>query len=141
MTNNRQRNRRAYDIERNLEDLTLIWCDPNIDDSPDSQCIQTLVKKLNNYVQFYTDPQLCLDFIRSIKDEKILLVISNLFEKQIIPEVYLLPTISAIYLFCVDCQQYTPISISDQDQKTIEIFTDTEALMNSIQSRIHSMTE
>jgi hypothetical protein len=58
MTNNYQRNRRLSDIEPNLEDVTLIWCDPNIDDSSDSHHTQTLLRESNNYVQFYTDPQL-----------------------------------------------------------------------------------
>ncbi len=140
VTNTNQRNRLPYDIERNLEDVTLIWCDPNIDDSSDSQHTQTLLKESNNYVQFYTDPQLCLDFIRSIKDEKVFLVLSDAFEKQIIPEVYSLPTVSFIFLLCADRQHYTPISISDQYQKTIQIFTDKQALMKSIRSKIHLVT-
>ena len=102
MTNNNQRNRRPYDMERNLEDITLIWCDPNIDDSIDSQRTEKSLKELNNYVQFYTDPQLCLDFIRSIKDEQIIIVLSDVFEKQILSEVYSLRTVCSIFLLCIN---------------------------------------
>ncbi len=55
MTNNNQRNRRLYEIERNLEDITLILWDPNIDDSSDCQHTQNSLKELNNHVIFYTD--------------------------------------------------------------------------------------
>ena len=137
MTKNIRSNRRSYEIERNLEDVTLIWCDPNIDHSSESQHTKNSLKELNHYVQFYTNPQLCLEFIRSIKDERIILVVSNVFEKQILPEVYSIPTICSIFLLCIDGQPSASLSMPDQYQKMVQIFTDRKVLMQSIQFRIH----
>lgn len=99
--------------------------------------MQTLLKESTNYVQFYTDRHLCLDFIRSIKDEKILLVISDAFGKQILPEIYSFPTVRFIFLLCAHRHHCVPLSIPDQYQKTVDIFTGQQALMKSVRSKIH----
>ncbi|CAF1466732.1 unnamed protein product, partial [Rotaria sp. Silwood1] len=48
VTNNSQPNCRQYNIERNLEDVTLIWCDQNMDDSSNLQNMQILLKQSIN---------------------------------------------------------------------------------------------
>lgn len=141
MSSDNQLNRRGYDIERNLEDVTLIWCDPDIDHSSDSRHTRRLLRELHNYVQFYTNPQLCLDYIRSIKDERIILIVSHFFEKQILPEVYLFPVVSSIFLLCTNDPYNVSTSIPDEYHEMVQIFTDRQALTQSIQSRIHLVTK
>lgn len=137
MASDNQLNRRGYDIERNLEDVTLIWCDPDIDHSSDSRHTRRLLRELHNYVQFYTNPQLCLGYVRSIKEERIILIVSHVFAKQILPEVLSFPAVSSIFLLCVNDPPDAFTSIPDEYQKMVQIFTDRQALIQSIQSRIH----
>lgn len=132
MTKTNLSNRRSYEIERNLEDVTLIWCDPNIDHSSDSRHTQRSLRELNHYVQFYTNPQLCLEYIRSIRDERIILVLSNVFEKQILSEVCSFPTICSIFLLCIDGQSSVSIPIPTKYEKMVQSFTDKKILLQSI---------
>ena len=138
MTNDSQRNRHPCDIEKNLEDVTLIWYDPNMDDSSDSQCTQRMLRETN---QFYTELQPCLDFIRSIVYEKIFLVISGTYEERIMVQIYALPAVNFIFLLCTDRQDYKFISIPAQYQNIVQICTDKQILMKLIRSKIDQTTK
>ncbi len=61
-----RRNQRPEEIEENLEYITLIWLDENINDSEESRKTQRLLCELNDCVQFYTVPSLCFDYIKRI---------------------------------------------------------------------------
>ncbi|CAF0986490.1 unnamed protein product [Didymodactylos carnosus] len=93
----------SFNINRNLEDLTLVWLDSNKDDYLNS--ISTL-RCIINYTKFFTNPIDCLNYITSINKEKLFLVISGQFGKEIVPLIFQLPQVASIYIFCIDLGEH-----------------------------------
>ncbi|CAF0971181.1 unnamed protein product [Didymodactylos carnosus] len=139
MMSENRRNLRPEEIAENKEDITLIWLDQNIDDSNDSQDTQTTFKQLNNYVQFYTDPLLCIDYIRTIKDELIFLVVSGSLSKQILPHICCLPSVHSIFIFCINRNDY--LFLQNDYPKIVDIFIDQESLFKSVRNTLHRVSK
>jgi hypothetical protein len=132
-----RRNERPEEIEENLEYITLIWLDENINDSEESRQTQRLLYELNNCVQFYTDPCLCFDYIKRIVNEKILLIISGVLYKQFSSTIDSFDTIHSIFIFCDDRLKY--ISVLNKYPNIVKIYTDEIQLIKSVSNNIHSV--
>lgn len=142
MTQLTDRNRRDLHpdvIEENKEDITLIWLDKGIDESEDSIRTQTLLLQLNNFVQFYTNTQLCINYIQTIKNEKVLLIIAGSLAYQVLPEIHTLKVVNSIFIFCSDQNNY--IQLLNDYSKIIGIYTDRYSLIQSIEKTIHLISE
>lgn len=126
-------------IEENKEDITLIWLDKEINDSKESKYMQTLFIEINNFVQFYTDPQLCIDYIRTITNEKIFLIVSELFAHQVVAEVHPLLTVNSIFIFSWSSTNQKQL-LKDYS-KIIGRFTEQVPLIESVQNGIHLMSK
>ncbi len=100
METSRRRDLRPDEIDENKEDLTLVWLDGNIDDSPASLHTQMRLRNVINYCQFYTDTQLGLDFMRTVNNEKILLVVSEILAHSILPQIHSLRSIDSVFICC-----------------------------------------
>ena len=135
--NSNRRNQRPEQIERNFQYITLIWLDENINDTDESNQTQRLLCELNDSVQFYTNPYLCFDYLKSLVNEKILLIISGVLLKQYLPTIQSFTNIYSIFLFCNDRLEY--ISILNEYPNIIEIYTDEIHLIRSVSDNIHSV--
>ncbi|CAF1364850.1 unnamed protein product [Rotaria sordida] len=58
------------------------------------------LRQINNYVVFQTDLEACIDYIKSITNEKIFLVTSGRDAKSILKEVHELAQIDSMFIFC-----------------------------------------
>jgi hypothetical protein len=125
---------RPNKVEENKEDFALVWLDENIDDSPDSLQTQMRLRNVINYCQFYTNTQLCLDFMRTVNSEKIFLVISGFLARNILPKIHSLRSVASVFLFCVNCHEHK--SLLDQYPKLVKIFTDENSLIEAIPKTI-----
>ena len=105
----RRHNRRASEIAENLEDITLIWLDSNVTETADNYDTQSLLESLSNSVLIYTDPALCMDYIRNITKEGIFLIVSGILSEVVLPHVHSLKTITAIFIFCSNRKKYVPM--------------------------------
>lgn len=84
-------------------------------------------------VVFHTDLESCISFIRSIKKQKIFLVIlSSSF--QILSNITQLCQIDSIFILCLDNDQYEYLPI--QNPKIIDIYHNMDLLRSSIQEQI-----
>ncbi|CAF1166905.1 unnamed protein product [Rotaria sordida] len=127
----RKRNRRPSEIEENLEDVTLIWLDSNIDDSSDSLHTQSLLDELSNCVLLYTDFELCINYIRRVIQERVFVIVSGTLSHSVLPSIHSLKVVTAIFIFCNDHKGHIPVL--DTYSKVMGIFTDQQALLQSIQ--------
>ncbi|CAF1000108.1 unnamed protein product [Didymodactylos carnosus] len=139
MTSENRRNLRPEETEENLEDVTLIWLDENINDSLESRYKQSLFSELNNYIQYYTDPRLCIDYIQIVVSEKILLIVSPFLSRNILPVVHGQQSINSIFIFGNNRCQYE--SLISQYSKVIDIFTDQQLLLKSIRDTLHLVSK
>ncbi|CAF3652749.1 unnamed protein product [Rotaria sp. Silwood1] len=110
----------------------------NIDDSVGSKLTQSLLCELNEYVRFYTDIHLCIDYIKTIIDEKVFLIVSGSLAKDILSEVHLLSTISSVFIFCTNRQRY--IHLGSQYSKIRAICADQQSLVDAIKKSARIVT-
>jgi tetratricopeptide (TPR) repeat protein len=134
-TNKRQQNLHRTEITDNKEDIQLIWLDENINDSADYRRIQLRLLEVDPSIQFYSNFDRCFDLIKVIKDEGIFLIVSSNFAQNVLEQVHDYPTLIAIFIFCVNHQNY--VSLMEEHKKFVEIFTDQDSLLRSIRDKMH----
>ncbi|CAF1483105.1 unnamed protein product, partial [Rotaria sordida] len=71
-----------FELNENLEDFTVIWLDAGIDTSSD--CIDTKQHLLSiiNYLKTFTDSAKCIDYIKTVKEEKVFLIVSGAYAEN-----------------------------------------------------------
>lgn len=86
---------------RMAQNYLLIWLDSHIDESI-PECRDTLLhlRRIVTDVNTFTQPAECVQFLRSIPEEKAFLIVSGTLGQQLIPNVHTLPQVDRIYLFC-----------------------------------------
>jgi hypothetical protein len=90
----------------NKESITLLWFDPNIGSHQDTEKTKEQLRQINDYVKFYTDLELCVTYIQSIKSEKIFLITSGKRASYILPRISNLRQIDSIFIFCMKPERY-----------------------------------
>ena len=119
-----------------MEDFQLIWLDEHIGNSSDSLVTQEMLRVLNANAQFYTEPDLCVDVIKGIKDKNILIIISGAVAHEILPQLCALRSIRAVFVFCDNCEMHTSL-LSNYSHKMVDVYTDRDLLMKSIAKTIN----
>ncbi|CAF4182068.1 unnamed protein product, partial [Adineta steineri] len=133
--NERRQNRLPNEVSHNKEDIQLIWLDGNMNDSHDYLLSQSMLIQLNSAVQFYSHFDRCLDFIKSITNEQIFLIVSGAFAQQILLQTHRYRSLVAIFIFCSNHQRYKPLM--DEYNKITGIFTKQHDLLESIKQKMN----
>ncbi|CAF3804600.1 unnamed protein product [Adineta steineri] len=122
------------EVLHNKEDIQLIWLDGNMNDSDDYLLTQSMLIQLNPAVRFYSHFDRCLDFIKSIKDEQIFLIVSGAFAQHILLHTHHHQSLIATFIFCSNSQYYKPLM--QKYNKIIGIFTKQHDLLKSIREKM-----
>lgn len=120
--------------DENKESITLLWFDPNIGSREDIEMTKQQLRQINNYVKFYTDLELCVTYIQSIKSEKIFLITSGKRASEILPRILNQRQIDSIFLFCMKSERYQ--HLTSKYSKIIDVCTTLNALCTSIREQI-----
>jgi hypothetical protein len=90
-----------HSTQRIVENFSVVWVDANIDQSS-KDCQNTLadLHKVVNEVNIFTQPDQCIQFRDGIKSEKVIVITSGSFGEHFVPNIYALPQLDAIYIFC-----------------------------------------
>ena len=120
--------------KENKETTTLLWFDPNIGRKEDTKQTQEKLREINDYVSFYEDLQLCIDYIQSAKNEKIFLITSGKQASQILPAVLNLRQIDSIFIFCMKIERYE--HLTNEYTKIIGIYNNLDQLSESIREQM-----
>lgn len=118
----------------NKEDIQLIWLDANINDSMSCTHMKSALLALNPVSQFFTDIDQCVIFIKTIRFERVVLIVSGAFAGTVLPQIHSDRTVAAIFIFCDNYQNDVPL-LDDYELK-IKIFTDQDSLLMSIRETI-----
>src|SRR5579871_4388359 len=90
-----------------VQNVLLIWLDNNIDDnSDDCQNTITQLRRIVNRVNTYTDGDQCIQFIESINDDKVCMIISGSLGQHIMPRVHDMFQVDSIFIFCGNKQRH-----------------------------------
>lgn len=86
---------------RILQNFHLVWLDENInDDSDDYQNSITQLQQVVNTVNIFTDTDECIDFVTDITEEATLMIVSEVFSRDIFSVVQDIFQIKSIYVTC-----------------------------------------
>ncbi|CAF3648275.1 unnamed protein product [Adineta steineri] len=92
--------RRRINIQQ-VQNVLLIWLDNNIDETNDD-CQNTMTKLRSAVydIKTYTNGDQCLEFIRTIIDKKVCMIISGSLGQHIVPHVHNMSQVDSIFIFC-----------------------------------------
>ncbi|CAF1464427.1 unnamed protein product [Adineta steineri] len=99
-------NRRIY-MER-MENIFLIWLDNNINEN-NTDCNNTIkqLKRVANNIKTFTDGEECIEFIQTINNNKVCMIVSGSLGKYIMRHVHDMSQVDSIFIFCnnQECHQ------------------------------------
>ncbi|CAF1503082.1 unnamed protein product [Adineta ricciae] len=87
-------------IER-MQNVLLIWLDSNIDET-DEQYQNSIVElqRVVNIIYTYTNNDRCMEFIETIQDHRVCMIISGYLGQDILPYIHNMSQIDSIFIFC-----------------------------------------
>ncbi|CAF1428833.1 unnamed protein product [Adineta ricciae] len=105
-TTQQVRGRQHIDMQR-IHNVLLIWLDANIDEN-NEDCQNTMkhLRRAVNELNAYTDGEECIQFIKTIKDRKVYMIISDSLGQHIVPRVHHLFGVDSIFIFYGNKQRH-----------------------------------
>jgi hypothetical protein len=129
-------NNNTNPVDENHENITLIWYDTKTieDESVDVLLTKQSLREINNFVRFFYEHDSCLNYIKSISNEKVFLIISGCLCSSQLALFHSLIQIESIFVFCFKHDKY--VGLMDQYDKIIGIYTELYQLTGSIKQTI-----
>jgi hypothetical protein len=92
----------------NKEEITLIWLTRTDFSSKDGEgeIILKHLHEINNYVKAFDNPSTCIDYMKSIKDEQIFLIVDGKFIADLYENIHACRAVDSIYIFCIRPEKY-----------------------------------
>jgi tetratricopeptide (TPR) repeat protein len=114
---------------RNVENFLIIWLDSSINEMNDDTKNSIIhLRKIVNSIKTFTESNQCIQYLISIKNENIFMIISGLLGQKVIPEIEHLIQLRWIYIFCVNKPKYE--QWSTDYQKIQGVYTHIEDICN-----------
>ncbi|CAF1237974.1 unnamed protein product [Adineta steineri] len=127
--------RRRINIQQ-MQNVLLIWLDSNIDETNDN--CQNTITKLRcavNDINTFTDGDQCLEFIQTMVDNKVCMMISGSLGQHIVPRVHNMCQVDSIFIFCSNRKQHEQW-ITDWP-KIKGVFTDIKPICEALKDAAH----
>ncbi|CAF1095706.1 unnamed protein product [Adineta steineri] len=96
---------KATDIRRmnmqRMQNVLLIWLDGNINEN-NADCSNTIkqLKRVVNNINTFTNGDQCVEFIQTINNNKVCMIVSGSLGKHIVPHVHDMSQVDTIFIFC-----------------------------------------
>ncbi|CAF1137441.1 unnamed protein product [Adineta steineri] len=86
---------------RRMQNVLLIWLDNNINDN-NTDCSNTIkqLKRVVNNINTFTDGEECIEFIQTITNNKICMIVSGSVGQDIVRHVHKMSQVDTIFIFC-----------------------------------------
>ncbi|UJR08377.1 hypothetical protein I4U23_012648 [Adineta vaga] len=98
-------NKTSHSNYETLETFSLIWLDSHVNKSEDNEKIQQKLQQIITHLKTFDDPQECQEYISSLSSKnRVILIISGRFGRELLPHIHSFPQIVAVYVFCMDKQ-------------------------------------
>ncbi|UJR38413.1 hypothetical protein I4U23_031081 [Adineta vaga] len=138
----RSTNGETDSLEHSVEDVTIIWFDQYMDESVNPEDVEktkSLLRKINDYVLFFSTPDPCMEYIKSVPKEKIFLITSGYYALEYLDKIHSLIQIDSVFIFCVFRSKYVPLM--EKYSKIIDVFTEHKDLMTSLTNNVELVTK
>ncbi|CAF4083555.1 unnamed protein product [Adineta steineri] len=127
--------RRRINIQQ-VQNVLLVWLDSNIAETNDD-CQNTITKLRYavNDIKTYTNVDQCLEFIQTVVDNKICLIISGSLRQHIVPRVHNLSQVDSVFIFCSSAKHHEQWT---KDWPKIKgLFTDITPICEALKEAAH----
>jgi hypothetical protein len=94
-------NRRIAMRRHGIQNIGLIWLDANDCNHSISQ-----LRRFVHTFNIFTDVDQCVDFLTEIKEQKVLMIISDDFGQYLVDLIHNVPQLNSIYIFCKSNSTY-----------------------------------
>ncbi|CAF2941549.1 unnamed protein product [Rotaria sp. Silwood2] len=128
--------------ENTNEDFTVVWFDQYMDEienQEDVELTKGLLRQLNYYVLFFTKPQACIDYLKSVSKEKIFLIISGSYAVEHLDTIHSFKQIDSIFIFCFCEEKY--IYLQKKYSKIVGVFVEQTSLIDSLTNNVDLVTK
>ncbi|CAF1579245.1 unnamed protein product, partial [Adineta steineri] len=127
--------RRRINI-RQVQNVLLIWLDSNIDETNDEcQNTTTKLRRVVNDFKTFTDGDQCLEFIQTIVDKKVCMIISGSLGQHIVSRVHNMFQVDSIFIFCGNRKHHEQWT---KDWPKIKgVFTDITPICEALKGAAH----
>ncbi|CAF2035132.1 unnamed protein product [Rotaria magnacalcarata] len=119
------------------EDLTLVWFDQYMDEienQSDVEITKDLLRQIHRYVIFFTEPDACIDYLKSISKEKIFLIISGSYAIEYLDKIHLMQQVDSVFIFCLYLEKYS--ELKEKYSKVIDVFNQQSDLIDSLSKNV-----
>jgi tetratricopeptide (TPR) repeat protein len=121
-----------------IENYIIIWLDPNLEfPNDENQELISLLRSIFNTIKTFTDIHQCVKFLEQIKNEKIFLIISDYFVKQIASLEEQFTQLNSIYVFCNQKSKYDKIIKAYNKGKGV--FTQMKLLCHELKKEVRQL--
>ncbi|CAF1155527.1 unnamed protein product [Adineta steineri] len=127
-------NRRIY-MER-IENVFLIWLDNNINEN-NADCNNTIkqLKRVVNNINTFTDGEECIEFIQTITDNKVCMIVSGSLGKYIMRHVHDMSQVDTIFIFCNNSECHK--QWTKEWHKIKGVFADITSICEALKQATH----
>ncbi|CAF0894415.1 unnamed protein product [Didymodactylos carnosus] len=121
------------------ENLLLCWLENDVDDSVDSKKAHGPREGLDIPFRLYHDQHKCAEFIRSVENEKILLVVSGTVTAcPTFPTIHSFLAVDSVFIFSANAEKYA--ALQDHYPKIVGIYIEHKSLFKAIRRKIRMLT-
>ncbi|CAF3766263.1 unnamed protein product [Adineta steineri] len=121
---------RRMNMQR-MQNVLLIWLDNNINEN-NADCSNTIkqLKRVVNNINTFTDGDQCVEFIQTIKNNKICMIVSGSLGQHIVPHVHHMSQVDTIFVFCNNQQWHK--QWAKEWPKIKGVFTDITSICEAL---------
>ncbi|CAF1023400.1 unnamed protein product [Adineta steineri] len=131
---------KATDIRRmnmqRMQNVLLIWLDNNINEN-NADCSNTIkqLKRVVSNINTFTDGEECVEFIQTINNNKVCMIVSGSVGKHIVPHVHDMSQVDTIFIFCNNQQWHK--QWAKEWPKIKGVFTDITSICEALKQTAH----
>ncbi|CAF1496523.1 unnamed protein product [Adineta steineri] len=126
---------RRINMQR-MQNVLLVWLDTNINEN-NADCSDTIkqLKRVVNNVNTFTDREECFEFILTINNNKVCMIVSGSLGQFIVPHVHDISRVDTIFIFCKNPEWHK--QWAKEWSKIKGVFTDISSLCEALRQIAH----
>lgn len=134
---NREMSHTTVERKEDLEDLIIVWLDQNIDGTENEFSVrENDLRQIINCLVGFSDVKTCFEYIKSIIEEKIFLIVSGSLGKRIINEINQYSQVLSVYIYCSNTDYHE--NWIKNSEKVVGSFTTEHDLITQIAKDVSS---
>ncbi|CAF1168642.1 unnamed protein product [Adineta steineri] len=126
---------RRMNMQR-MQNVLLIWLDSNINEN-NADCSNTIkqLKRVVNNINTFTNGEECVEFIQTINNNKVCMIVSGSLGKHIVPHVHDMSQVDTIFIFCNNQEWHK--QWTKEWSKIKGVFTDITSICEALKQASH----